>query len=420
MRPILGARALITREDSCEVFGWKIIQCKIKGKSHERLGTPCQDFTEVGIPSYVTFNESESASVVCPSSLSPSEITGSFQDPLENTGTFHDTSEIAHNTSENNPDKSIVLMQADGAGSCKLSDTGAKIACDAMISQLSNRKYSKEMIDGVQAELRREAIHNNTEYKDYSSTLAGIHIIDDFMDDSGNTHTKFTAFQLGDSVMGVWLDKDSSYIQKASLNDSETDYLQSLIEYSKHAENSSEGFIKTFEEVDRIHTEDKTSGPKRSSIWGLFTEAFRTNSEKGKSEDIQDEYSVYGEDGGSRGPRRESKEEVVVVMPPENGEYVNETWMTTSQEASSHLRDVTYDLDNVQGFVLMSDGTASSLYDKKSQRFAPALLKIFKMIEDSSLKDGDDSIKGILKDYISKNTMDDCSILIAVREREID
>lgn len=402
MRPILGARALITREDSCEVFGWKIIQCKIKGKSHERFGTPCQDFTEVGMLSYANFNESESASVVCPSSLSPSEITG----PL-------------YNTSENNPDKSIVLMQADGAGSCKLSDTGAKIACDAMISQLSNRKYSKEMIYGVQAELRREAIHNNTEYKDYSSTLAGIHIIDDFMDDSGNTHTKFTAFQLGDSVMGVWLNKDSSYIQKASLNDSGSDCLKSLIEYSKHAESSSEGFIKTFEEVDRIHTEDKTSSPKMSSIWGLFTEAFRTNTEKGKTENIQDEYSVDVEDGG-RGPRREAKEEVVVVMPPENGEYVNETWMTTSQEASSHLRELSYDLDNVQGFVLMSDGTASSLYDKKNQRFAPALLKIFKMIEGSSLKDGDDSIKGILKDYISKNTMDDCSILIAVREREID
>lgn len=404
----------ITREDSCEFLGWKFIQCKIKGTSHERLGTPCQDFTEVGIPSYIVSKESEPRSVVGLSSLSPPETTGPAHVPSEITGISHDTSESSE-ASENILNKSIILMQADGAGSCKLSDTGAKIACDTMIRQLSNRKYSKQMLHGVQAELRREAIRKNTEYKDYSSTLAGIHIIDDFMDDSGNTHTKFTAFQLGDSVMGVWLDKDSSYIQKASLNSSESDFLESLIEYSKHTEKSSEGFIKTYEEVDRIHTEDKLTDSKKSSIWGLFTEAFRMNTEK-KAEDK----CLNDEEGGCRGTRRESKEEIVLIIPPENGEYVNETWMTTSKEASTHIRDVSYDLDNVKGFVLMSDGTASSLYDKKRQCFALALSKIFKMIEESSLDDGDDSIKSILKDYISKNTTDDCSILIAVREREKD
>lgn len=361
--------APLIRKTSCVLQGWKIVQHKTRGRGHEKTGAPCQDFTE--------------ASVV---------------------GPLHQTFE---NPSEKNPDTSLILLQADGAGSARYSDAGAESACNCMTLQLQHRKYSEDMLDTVQMYLQAEAAYVNEKTqektqethqentsdasasyirpattKDFASTLAGVHILED---DPQTSTTKFTVFQLGDSVMCVWLNKDSSYFKNVFLNLSfleclpRYDWNPSLLEYFKNFEGS----------------------------WTDYTDVDRSFDEVTKK--VIEEVD---EDGGTR-----REDATVLVMHPENGEHANETWMTTSKDAKEHIRSITCNLDGVEGFALMSDGTAESLYDKKRKQMAPAMLKLFKMISRESLEDGQQQLDEIFKNVVSKKTMDDCSILIAVRDK---
>ena len=415
-------------QNSCILYGWKIIQCKATGTSHIRRNIPCQDITEIGYiksdmqeTSYLFTSPTDDVNSEVLKQNKQSTSWANIDDsPRKQSISPHDTSINSFiKQPENTPDASIILMQADGAGSCRLSDIGAKIACDSMINQLSNREYSTDMIYNVQSELKQEADKCGTNFKDYSSTLAGIHIVEDSVDDSGISHTKFTAFQLGDSVMGVWLDKDSSYIQGCSQNrfsEAQSESLPNLIEFFKNAQNLSKASTEVYRGYTDISNDYEVD--KRKDVSNVYNVDSLSNIyEVNKRKDVSNVYEVEKRKDCGAGPTTsiESNDEVALIMPPENGEHANETWMTTSKESDKHMRSISCELDNVLGFVLMSDGSASSLYNKKKTCFAPAMKKLFSTISNQTKNNSEKYIKDIIDNFLVKNTSDDCSILMAVR-----
>lgn len=104
-----------------------------------------------------------------------------------------------------------------------------------------------------------------------------------------------------------------------------------------------------------------------------------------------------------------------VASSPENGEFVNTTTFVTSNEAAAEMRLFKGSVEQISGFVLMSDGTAESLYHKQTGQLVPALLKIMHrnsvITHDRMLMQIEESFDNV----VVKNTTDDCSIAIMSR-----
>ncbi|GHU63503.1 hypothetical protein AGMMS49983_07100 [Clostridia bacterium] len=105
-------------------------------------------------------------------------------------------------------------------------------------------------------------------------------------------------------------------------------------------------------------------------------------------------------------------EESLVLSNPENGEYENMTWFTTADNLEDVIRIYRGKTEGIEGFILMSDGTETSLFDKRKGIFASAVKKLI----DANAKTESDSMKLMLKesleDTIAKRTNDDCSIAL--------
>lgn len=98
------------------------------------------------------------------------------------------------------------------------------------------------------------------------------------------------------------------------------------------------------------------------------------------------------------------------LSEPENFEHANVTVFVTSPNASDHLRiNKTENIDDV-GLVLMSDGSAESLYSKQKKELAPALNQMFGWLENYSEKEVSGALHENLENLIKTKTTDDCSI----------
>lgn len=56
---------------------------------------------------------------------------------------------------------------------------------------------------------------------------------------------------------------------------------------------------------------------------------------------------------------------------PDNGEFSNETVFVTSSMVAEHMRIFKGDLKKISGFILMSDGSAQRLYNKRKKIWHP-------------------------------------------------
>lgn len=379
------------------VKNWKIIQSIKIGSKHIAASSPCQDYLTIG---------------------------------------------SSHGV--------LSLIQADGAGSARFSESGARIASESIKHQLTSSKFSLECIKEVYNCLCDEARLQNISVKDLASTLAGVQIHDDIIL-NGIPHTNFTAFQLGDSVLGVWLDKPSLHI-------TEDVSFEEAIKDLDTSQKAFEGCFKNCdEEKDEIEGEFKEVGrnvslasekrlereEEHSELLGNVPSTTSENLEIDRSSSLRQDTSenVSGKDSKEESGENlktqgnyinsgqnfnaykkpgQSSEMVFPLMFPEHGEFINQTWMTTSDDAVEHVQSFDCEVDGVKGFVLMSDGTASCLYDDKKKKFAPAMLKLFKMISRLSVDEAQKSLDDIMDHIISKKTSDDCSLLIAVREEDIE
>lgn len=111
-----------------------------------------------------------------------------------------------------------------------------------------------------------------------------------------------------------------------------------------------------------------------------------------------------------------NKGELKIASEPDNGEFINTTVFTTSKTAILSMKLLKGNLGNINGFVLMSDGTEAALYNKREKRLSNGIKKIMNLCSYISvLKIEDMLIKSF--DYIVNHiTTDDCSICIMVND----
>lgn len=111
-------------------------------------------------------------------------------------------------------------------------------------------------------------------------------------------------------------------------------------------------------------------------------------------------------------------DDLKVASQPENGEFVNTTVFTTSKDAIMTMKLIKGCLGQIQGFVLMSDGTEASLYSKKERKLADVLKKIMQMSTVISINKVQEQLEQSFKNVIIKATTDDCSIAMLVKKNE--
>lgn len=112
--------------------------------------------------------------------------------------------------------------------------------------------------------------------------------------------------------------------------------------------------------------------------------------------------------------------ELEVVTTPDNGEFANVTTFVTSRDAATSMQIVHGDLEGYSGFMLMTDGTAESLFNFEQRMLARACKTLFRIVADAPTyavanpaykKD----LKRIMDLQIREATEDDCSIGILAR-----
>lgn len=110
--------------------------------------------------------------------------------------------------------------------------------------------------------------------------------------------------------------------------------------------------------------------------------------------------------------------EMKIASQPENGEFVNTTVFTTSKDAIMTMKLIKGSLGEIQGFVLMSDGTETSLYSKKERKLADVLKKIMQLSTIISVDKVQEQLKQSFENVLINATTDDCSIAILVKTND--
>lgn len=106
------------------------------------------------------------------------------------------------------------------------------------------------------------------------------------------------------------------------------------------------------------------------------------------------------------------------VSTPDNGEFANETFFVTSVNAEAHMKIYKGELKKISGFVLMSDGTEQSLYNKRNKTLAPVIKRLLHrtcLIAPEILTP---QLEDALGSVVIDNTYDDCSIALLARTSE--
>lgn len=108
---------------------------------------------------------------------------------------------------------------------------------------------------------------------------------------------------------------------------------------------------------------------------------------------------------------------LTVLSAPENGEFSNQTWFTTTLSKADSLRVYRGDVSSISGFILMSDGVEPSLYDMRKNRLPDAVINL--LIQNQRLPSSKMSelLEQSMEISIVPRTTDDCSIALLSRSR---
>lgn len=106
------------------------------------------------------------------------------------------------------------------------------------------------------------------------------------------------------------------------------------------------------------------------------------------------------------------------LSPPDNGEFANTTVFVPDPTAVERFRLFYGGPErSASGYVVMSDGCAESLYDKRTGNPAPAISKLLSWNHELSRKKMDGILGANLQQAFSKKSADDCSLaLLSVRD----
>ncbi len=109
-----------------------------------------------------------------------------------------------------------------------------------------------------------------------------------------------------------------------------------------------------------------------------------------------------------------------VLIGPERGEFANETMFLTSSHANKHLRiTIKNPLGDYDGFAVMSDGAAESLYQRRKSVLAPALTRILSRFEEHTSTIVTNDIRESVMPLLTSRTRDDCSLAV-LRQVRVD
>lgn len=103
---------------------------------------------------------------------------------------------------------------------------------------------------------------------------------------------------------------------------------------------------------------------------------------------------------------------IEVASKPTNGEFANVTIFTTSPNALQNIKIAKGEMLNIDGFVLMSDGSEQSFYDKRSNSLAKVLERLFilnSILPNTALNE---KLISLFKNSVLNKTSDDCSFLM--------
>lgn len=109
--------------------------------------------------------------------------------------------------------------------------------------------------------------------------------------------------------------------------------------------------------------------------------------------------------------------EMRTFSPPENGEYENETWFITGDDAVEHLRIQKGTLQAGSTLLMMSDGTAKSLYQTSTGEPAPACRTIARWLKEKEEDEVSFLLEKNMNEVFWSRTSDDMS-LIVIRVQE--
>jgi len=112
----------------------------------------------------------------------------------------------------------------------------------------------------------------------------------------------------------------------------------------------------------------------------------------------------------------DNQDNLIVISNPENGEFSNETYFFSDDEAFSHLR--IYWVKGLKGIVMFTDGFEIIFYDKKNKKLAPAIKKFFQW-QSELKKDFNKVLKENLENLV-QYTYDDSSLIIVQKESKND
>ena len=104
-----------------------------------------------------------------------------------------------------------------------------------------------------------------------------------------------------------------------------------------------------------------------------------------------------------------------IASSPTNGEFANSTYFVTSNRAVEHLKIMKGYLNNISGFVLMSDGSAESFHQKSTQKLVYGLKKLMMYSALLPSKKTNDMLESLFTNVISKKTFDDCSLAVLIQ-----
>lgn len=115
--------------------------------------------------------------------------------------------------------------------------------------------------------------------------------------------------------------------------------------------------------------------------------------------------------------------ELELVTLPDNGEFANITTFVTSKNAVLSMQTAQGNLDGYTGFVVMSDGTADSLFNYEHRTLARACRILFRILSDAPTRTVSNpahkkELKRIMDLQIREGTDDDCSIGMLIRSQE--
>jgi hypothetical protein len=104
-----------------------------------------------------------------------------------------------------------------------------------------------------------------------------------------------------------------------------------------------------------------------------------------------------------------------VASGPDNAEFANQTTFLTSESAAPTMRLLRGSLEGVAGFILMSDGTAHSLYNARTKELAPACIKLVAGLgaapaTQAKYPEHEKQLRRLIDTKIRLATKDDCSL----------